>query len=53
MFGWVLNVLLIGILCLLAKMGGDDGGVRSSRSHMLFKIDVLKNFAIFTEKHLC
>ena len=27
--------------------------VRSSRLEMLFEIDVLKNFAIFTEKHLC
>ena len=26
---------------------------RSSRSHMFFKIDVVKNFAIFTGKHLC
>ena len=26
---------------------------RSSRSQMFFKIGVLKNFAIFTEKHLC
>ena len=26
---------------------------RSSRSQMFFKIDVLKNFAIFTGKHLC
>ena len=25
----------------------------SSRSHMFFKIGVLKNFANFTEKHLC
>ena len=25
----------------------------SSRSHLFFKIGVLKNFAIFTEKHLC
>ena len=28
-------------------------GYRSSRSHMFFKIGVFKNFAIFTEKHLC
>ena len=27
--------------------------VKSSRSQMFFKTDVLKNFAIFTEKHLC
>ena len=27
--------------------------VRSCRSHMFFKIGVLKNFAIFTGKHLC
>ena len=26
---------------------------RSSPSQMFFKIDVLKSFAIFTEKHLC
>ena len=26
---------------------------RSSRSEMFFKIDVLKNFVIFTGKHLC
>ena len=26
---------------------------RSSRSQMFFKIDVLKNFIIFTGKHLC
>ena len=26
---------------------------RSSRSHMLYKIGVLKNLAKFTEKHLC
>ena len=26
---------------------------RSSRSQMFFKIGVLKNFAIFAEKHLC
>ena len=26
---------------------------RSSRSQMFFKIDVLKNFANFTGKHLC
>ena len=26
---------------------------KSSRSQMFFKIDVLKNFAIFTGKHLC
>ena len=26
---------------------------RSSRSQMFFKIDVLKNFVIFTGKHLC
>ena len=26
---------------------------RSSRSQMFFKIDVLKNFSIFTGKHLC
>ena len=25
----------------------------SSRSHLFFKIGVLKNFAIFTGKHLC
>ena len=31
-----------------------DGPVcRSSRSQMFFKIDVLKNFAIFIGKHLC
>ena len=28
-------------------------GVRSSPSHMFFKIGVLKNFANFTGKHLC
>ena len=28
-------------------------GYRSSRSQMFFKIGVLKNFAIFTGKHLC
>ena len=27
--------------------------IRSSRSQMLFKIGVLKNFSIFTRKHLC
>ena len=27
--------------------------IRSSRSQMLFKISILKNFAIFTGKHLC
>ena len=27
--------------------------LRSSRPYMLFKIDVLKNFAIFTGKHKC
>ena len=27
--------------------------VRSSCSQMIFKIGVLKNFAIFTEKYLC
>ena len=29
------------------------GVFRSSRSQMFFKIEVLKNFAIFTVKHLC
>ena len=27
--------------------------IRSSRSHLCFKIDVLKNFTIFTGKNLC
>ena len=27
--------------------------IRSSRSHLFFKIDVLKNFTIFTGKNLC
>ena len=27
--------------------------VRSSRSQMFFKIDVIKNFVNFTGKHLC
>ena len=31
----------------------DDDIIRSSRSQMLFKIGILKNFAIFTGKHLC
>ena len=29
------------------------GPFRSTRLQMFFKIDVLKNFEIFTEKHLC
>ena len=29
------------------------GSIRSSRSQMFFKIGILKNFAIFTGKHLC
>ena len=33
--------------------GGFHGSIRSSRSQMFFKIDVLKNFANFTGKHLC
>ena len=31
----------------------DDDIIGSSRSQMFFKIGVLKNFAISTEKHLC
>ena len=31
----------------------DDDIIGSSRSQMFFKIGVFKNFAIFTEKHLC
>ena len=31
----------------------DDDIIRSSRSQMFLKIGVLKNFVIFTGKHLC
>ena len=31
----------------------DNDIIRSSRSQMFFRIGVLKNFAIFTGKHLC
>ena len=31
----------------------DDYIIRSSRSQMFLKIGALKNFAIFTGKHLC
>ena len=30
-----------------------DFNFRTSRSHIFFKIVILKNFAIFTAKHLC
>ena len=30
-----------------------SGSCKSSRLHMFFKMGVLKNFTIFTEKHLC
>ena len=31
----------------------EDDDIRSSRSQMFFKIDVLKNLTIFTGKRLC
>ena len=54
-------------LQIYLKRGSDKGGFfvsfpknfknivfyRSSRLQMFFKIDKFKNFAIFTEKHLC
>ena len=30
-----------------------DDIIRTSRLQMFFKVGALKNFAIFTEKHLC
>ena len=34
-------------------MSRNNTEVRSSHSHLFFKIDVLKNFTNFTGKHLC
>ena len=51
-------IILLGTLFLdiyLQKLiiSFHDKIIRSSRWQMFFKIGVLKNFAIFTEKHLC
>ena len=34
-------------------MSRNNTEVRSSHSHLFFKIDILKNFTNFTGKHLC
>ena len=50
---WSLNTSLNTSLFLLSLLHFESLKFRSSCSKISFKIDVFKNFAIFTRKHLC
>ena len=49
----LLGTLFLDIYLQKLVISFHDKIIRSSRWQMFFKIGVLKNFAIFTEKHLC
>ena len=56
---WISNSIIIFYLIFLFKTTGkfriirNSKTFRNSRSQMFFKINVLKNFAMFIGKHLC
>ena len=50
---WAIQLIYIYQLCPFRGRKKIRKKKKSSCSQMLFKINVLKNFAIFTGKHLC
>ena len=55
LIGQLLSTLSLYEISLYGTMANDFQTIlfRNSRTQLFFKIVVLKNFAIFTEKHLC